>query len=56
MAEAKALARMGLPLPEPARTVLQQEEKFQVYYETLSHALKVSSRPKAQPVHLQAAW
>ena len=41
MAEAKALARMGLPLPDPARTVLQQEEKFQIYYETLSHALKV---------------
>ena len=52
MAEAKALARMGLPLPEPARTVLQQEEKFQVYYETLSHALKVRPRPEAQPVRL----
>ena len=43
MAEAKALARLGLALPEAAHTVLLQEEKFQVYYETLSHALKVST-------------
>ena len=45
MAEAKALARLGLALPEAARTVLLQEEKFQVYYETLSHALKVRPGP-----------
>ena len=50
MAEAKALARMGLPLPEPARTVLQQEEKFQVYYETLSHALKVGAARHGEEV------
>ena len=43
MAEAKALARLGVALPEGARTVLLQEEKFQVYYETLSHALKVQA-------------
>ena len=43
MAEAKALARLGLELPAAARTVLLQEEKFQVYYETLSHALKVGA-------------
>ena len=48
MAEAKALARLGLALPPAATTVLLQEEKFQVYYETLSHALK------ARPAH--AAW
>ena len=41
MAEAKALARMRVPLPEAARVVLLQEEKFQVYYDTLTHALQV---------------
>ena len=41
MAEAKALARMQVPLPEAARVVLLQEEKFQVYYDTLTHALQV---------------
>ena len=42
MAEAKALVRMRVPLPEAARVVLLQEEKFQVYYDTLTHALQVS--------------
>ena len=41
MAEAKALVRMRVPLPEHARVVLLQEEKFQVYYDTLTHALQV---------------
>ena len=43
MAEAKALARMRVPLPEQARVVLLQEEKFQVYYDTLTHALQVGA-------------
>lgn len=48
MAEAKALARMNVPLPEAARVVLLQEEKFQVYYETLTHALQEHERVMAQ--------
>ncbi|KAK9794950.1 hypothetical protein WJX73_010224 [Symbiochloris irregularis] len=48
MAEAKALARMRVPLPEQARVVLLQEEKFQVYYDTLTHALQEHERVLAQ--------
>ena len=33
---------MGLEVPQTARALMLQEEKFEVYYQQLSHALEVS--------------
>jgi dynein heavy chain len=38
--EAKCLSRMGIEIPEAARMVLLQEQKFKQYYNTLLHILK----------------
>ena len=39
--ETKHLQRMGVAVPESARQVLAQEEKFKIYFNQLSYALKV---------------
>ncbi len=41
MREAKYLQRMGCPVPEAARMVLLQEEKFKHYFNQLTYALQV---------------
>ena len=38
--EAKCLSRMGIEIPEGARMVLLQEQKFKQYYSTLLHILR----------------
>ena len=38
--EAKCLDRMGADVPENARLVMMQEEKFKVYHNELSYMLK----------------
>ena len=56
MREAKYLQRMGIEVPESAKMVLLQEEKFKRYYNQLSHALKEYDRvmsaiiPVAKPL------
>ena len=42
MREALYMQRLGLPIPASARMVLLQEEKFTLYFNQLSHALRVS--------------
>ncbi len=42
MREARYMQRLGLPIPASARMVLLQEEKFTLYFNQLSHALRVS--------------
>eukprot|EP00217_Crustomastix_stigmatica_P013603 CAMPEP_0183798542 /NCGR_PEP_ID=MMETSP0803_2-20130417/19119_1 /TAXON_ID=195967 /ORGANISM="Crustomastix stigmata, Strain CCMP3273" /LENGTH=4519 /DNA_ID=CAMNT_0026043227 /DNA_START=42 /DNA_END=13598 /DNA_ORIENTATION=- len=44
MRETKYLQRMGIEVPESAKMVLLQEEKFKQYYNNLSHALKEHDR------------
>ena len=44
MREAKYLQRMGIEVPESAKMVLLQEEKFKNYYNQLSYALKEYDR------------
>ena len=44
MREAKYLQRMGIEVPESAKMVLLQEEKFKLYYNQLSHVLKEAER------------
>lgn len=39
--ETKHLQRMGIEVPESARQVLNQEEKFKLYFNQLTYALKV---------------
>ncbi len=39
--ETKYLQRMGIAVPESARQVLAQEEKFKIYFNQLTYALKV---------------
>ena len=39
--ETKHLQRMGIAVPESARQVLAQEEKFKIYFNQLTYALKV---------------
>lgn len=41
MREARYMQRLGLPIPDSARMVLLQEEKFTLYFNQLSHALRV---------------
>uniref|UniRef100_A0A7S0HBM9 Uncharacterized protein n=1 Tax=Hanusia phi TaxID=3032 RepID=A0A7S0HBM9_9CRYP len=50
--EAKFLQRMGIEVPEGARMVLLQEDKFKAYYNELSFALKEYERvlSKVPPV------
>ena len=56
MREAKYLQRMGIEVPESAKMVLLQEDKFKRYYNQLSHALKEYDRvmsailPVAKPL------
>ena len=40
--ETKHLQRMGIAVPESARQVLAQEEKFKIYFNQLTYALKAS--------------
>ena len=40
MREAKYLQRMGIEIPESAKMVLLQEDKFKSYYNQLTHVLK----------------
>ncbi|CAM9666191.1 unnamed protein product, partial [Choristocarpus tenellus] len=42
--EAKCLSRMGVSIPEPAKMVLLQEEKFKEYFNELKHALQEFQR------------
>jgi len=42
--EAKCLDRMGIEIPESAKIVLLQEDKFKSYFNDLSYALKEYSR------------
>jgi len=44
MREAKCLLRLGIQLPEGARTVLMQAEKLKSYYNQLQHSLKEYER------------
>ena len=39
--ETKHLQRMGVEVPESARQVLAQEEKFKIYFNQLTYVLKV---------------
>lgn len=39
--ETKYLQRMGVAVPESARQVLAQEEKFKIYFNQLTYVLKV---------------
>ena len=39
--ETKHLQRMGVAVPESARQVLAQEEKFKMYFNQLTYVLKV---------------
>ena len=39
--EARWLRHLGLEVPQSAQAILLQEEKFNVYYHRLSHALEV---------------
>lgn len=39
--ETKHLQRMGVAVPESARQVLAQEEKFKIYFNQLTYVLKV---------------
>ncbi len=41
MREAKAMQRMSIAVPENARMVLLQEEKFKHYLNQLTYVLKV---------------
>ena len=41
--ETKYLQRMGIAVPESARQVLAQEEKFKIYFNQLTYALKVNT-------------
>ena len=56
MRETKYLQRMGIEVPESAKMVLLQEEKFKTYYNQLSYALKEYDRvmstivPVAKPL------
>lgn len=65
--ETKHLQRMDIDVPESARQVLNQEEKFKVYFNQLTYALKVwsecrvswsqsvhSSEPPIQHAHTRA--
>ena len=42
--EAKCLSRMGIDIPESAKIVLLQEDKFKSYFNELSYALKEYER------------
>lgn len=42
--ETKHLLRMGIAVPESARQVLAQEEKFKIYFNQLTYALKVKQK------------
>jgi dynein heavy chain len=42
--EAKCLDRQGIPIPESARIILLQEEKFKMYYNELLYVLKEYER------------
>ncbi|CAM9238946.1 unnamed protein product, partial [Discosporangium mesarthrocarpum] len=42
--EAKCLNRMGVTIPEPARMVLLQEDRFKTYFNELKHVLREFQR------------
>ena len=52
--EAKCLDRMGIDIPESAKTVLLQEDKFKSYYSQLSHALQEYARITARIIPVTA--
>ena len=45
MWESRWLGHLGFQVPQPAQAILLQEEKFNVYYQQLSHALEASHPP-----------
>ena len=45
--ETKHLQRMGVEVPESACQVLNQEEKFKLYFNQLTYALKVCAHQSA---------
>lgn len=50
--ETKHLQRMGVAVPESARQVLAQEEKFKIYFNQLTYVLKVFASPEAAQLAL----
>ena len=50
--EAKCLDRQGIEIPESARIILLQEDKFKTYYNELLYALKEYERinSKIKPI------
>jgi len=42
MWESRWLGHLGFHIPQTAQAILLQEEKFNVYYQQLSHALEAS--------------
>ena len=53
--EAKCLDRMGVAIPESARIVLLQEDKFKGYFNDLSFALREYARIAAKVIPVTAA-
>ena len=53
--EAKCLDRMGIEIPESAKIVLLQEDKFKSYYNDLAYALKEYERVSTQIIPVTAA-
>ncbi len=49
--ETKHLQRMGIAVPESARQVLAQEEKFKIYFNQLTYALKVLNGSSCKSVY-----
>lgn len=52
--EAKCLDRMGIEIPESAKIVLLQEDKFKTYYNDLAYALKEYTRVTARIIPVTA--
>lgn len=53
--EAKALDRIGIDIPESAKLVLLQEEKFKTYFNELSYALKEYDRVTSKIIPMTAS-
>jgi hypothetical protein len=52
--EAKCLERLGVPIPESARIVLLQENKFKAYYAELSQLLREYARISGRVIPVTA--
>jgi dynein heavy chain, axonemal len=53
--EARCLDRMGIHIPEPARVVMLQADKFKAHYADLSHALSEFERITSKIIPVTAA-